>query len=216
MGTVVIDYGIGNVFSVCHAFQKQGADAELTSDKNKILNADRVILPGVGAFVRGMEALKTRGLDETIKEYLTKERPLLGICLGMQMLLDDSRENGLTKGLGLVAGSVEPINKTSPSGEALKIPHIAWAELQAGPGAKGESLAAKLCKPAFADDQKAFYFVHSFHACPKNDAHVIATANYSGLKLTAAIGHENVIGFQFHPERSGLTGLNMITRFLAL
>jgi glutamine amidotransferase len=203
----VIDYGIGNVFSVCNALSHIGADPELTRDVSRIMQADRVILPGVGAFGRAMDALREFGLDAVLQDYVQTGKPLLGICIGMQVLMDRSSEFGDHAGLGLIPGDVDLIPQVSPQGENLRVPHIAWQPLH--PSGSGWSASAL----EGIDAKASFYFVHSFHARPTNAEHVIATADYEGVSVTAAVRHDNVTGVQFHPERSGPAGLDLLARF---
>lgn len=206
--TVVIDYGIGNVFSVCNAFRAAGVEAELTSSLSAIRDADRVVLPGVGAFARAMDALNDKGLAETLSHYVGTGRPFLGICIGMQVLMDRSEEFGEHQGLGFVPGSVERIPGTAVNGDHLRVPHIGWAPLHGSKAWEETSLSAV--------GDEAVYFVHSFHCVPNDSNHRIAHADYGGRKITAAIRHENIVGVQFHPERSGAAGQKVLQAFMAL
>jgi imidazole glycerol-phosphate synthase subunit HisH len=220
MSTVaVIDYGIGNVFSVCNALRNVGADVKLTADAKEIANADRVILPGVGAFARAREALSAAGLDEIVLRYVETGRPFMGICIGMQLLMDQSTEFGNHEGLGLFAGKVERIKDVDSEGAKLLVPHISWA--QVGP-ANGDM--ARWSGTPFdpegtrsADEPvRSMYFVHSYHCVPDNQADLIATANYCGQTITAGVRKNNVLGVQFHPERSGSAGGAFLNGFLKL
>ena len=206
----VINYGIGNLLSVRRGLECCGARVSVTSEPEQILLADRVVLPGVGAFADGMEGLKTSGLDKVVHELVKKGTPLLGICLGMQMLMDESEEFGLSKGLGLIPGRVIPVPVLTSEGNPLKVPHIGWNELVFPEGHYqwGNSLMEGI-KPG-----DAVYFVHSYMALPDNPAHRIADCVYGGNFLAATIARDNVTGCQFHPEKSGEIGLKILSRFL--
>lgn len=203
----VIDYGIGNIFSICNAFRKCGADVLLSSDKNEIENAQRLVLPGVGAFKDGMSALEQKGFDDAVRKFSLKERPFLGICLGMQMLMDISEEFGNNKGLGIIEGKVE---KIIPS-ENSKIPHIGWSPVfELRKKSWNNTLLDKI------ETKTPFYFVHSFHAVPQNPENILAVCDYDGVELTAAVSKGNIFGCQFHPEKSGKNGLKIIEEFLKI
>lgn len=196
----IVDYGVGNLFSLRHSFAAIGLDAVVTSDVQTLRDADRIVLPGVGAFADAARKLQQTGLGEAVIAEARKGKPLLGICLGMQMLFDKSYEYGEHEGLGLIPGSVCPIEKRIPEG--YKIPHIGWNALA-------------FCKesPLFKDIREGdhVYFVHSYHAENCED-YVIAVAEY-GAALTAAVAKDNVFGCQFHPEKSGTVGLNILKAF---
>ena len=196
----IVDYGVGNLFSLISSFQKIGADIVVTSDPEVISAADGIILPGVGAFEDAARKLRESGLDKVIIAETGKGKKLMGICLGMQMLFEKSYEYGCHKGLGLLKGSIIPMKDTIPAD--LKIPHIGWNALHF----TRESDLFKYVKP---DD--CVYFVHSFYATDCDDS-VIATAEY-GKELTAAVGKDNIMGCQFHPEKSGEVGLNILRAF---
>lgn len=209
----VIDYGIGNLFSVCHALEQLGADVELTGEHDRILACDRAVLPGVGAFGRGMQELNIRKLDKTVRDFAESGKPLAGICLGMQMLLAESEENTSEKGLGLIDGNVVRVPSEAADRSSHKVPHIAWGALDLNQSAQ-DSLATRLVSEDAGDKDKTFYFVHSFHAAPAHNGNRIATVSYDGVPLTAVIGRDNVCGLQFHPERSGPVGMQLLSRFL--
>ena len=197
----IVDYGVGNLFSLCSSFKKIGADVIVTSKKEVIENAQKIILPGVGAFEDAAKKLRETGLGDVVKAQAKAGKYMKGICLGMQMLLDKSFEYGEHEGLGLISGNVTPIKGfVRPD---LKIPHIGWNGLHF----KREHFLFKYIK-----EGDHAYFVHSFHAtdCEKD---VIATTEYD-KELTAAIGKENVLGCQFHPEKSGDVGLNILRAFV--
>lgn len=196
----VIDYGVGNLFSLCSSLEKIGAQAVVTADPTVIRNAEKLILPGVGAFADAAEKLRRTGLDILLKEQVAAGKEILGICLGMQMLFEKSYEFGEYEGLGLLKGSVVPMEGTIPG--YLKIPHIGWNALHF-------SRESKLLR--YIKEGDFVYFVHSFYATDCNDS-VIATAEY-GKELTAAVQQGNVMGCQFHPEKSGQVGLNILRAF---
>lgn len=209
---VVIDYGMGNLLSVQRGLEHCGAKVYVSADPEIILSAQKAILPGVGAFADGMAELQNRGLDAVVQKLASREVPLLGICLGMQMLLDESEEFGLTKGLGLISGRVIPIPATTSNGDPHKIPHIGWNGLNL-PSSR-ESWSGTLLQNIETGD--AVYFVHSFMAMPSDIAECLAESYYGGVSVVAAIQRENVYGCQFHPEKSGEVGLNILRNFLAL
>lgn len=208
----VMDYGVGNLLSVRRALEHCGAEVTVTGDRRALLSASRVILPGVGAFANGMAELRTRGLDEVTREIAATGVPLLGICLGMQMLLGESEEFGITPGLGLIPGRVVPVPPVTASGDPQKIPHIGWNALVLPPGCPGwADTVLRRVRPG-----DSVYFVHSFMAEPANLGHRIANCTYGGVAISAVIGNRNVLGCQFHPEKSGTVGLNILQAFLSL
>jgi glutamine amidotransferase len=207
----VIDYGIGNLLSVCRALEHIGAHVTLTSDPEQVRNAQRIVLPGVGAFGDGMQALEERRLSEAIREAAAGGVPVLGICLGAQMLLDSSEEFGDHLGLGLIPGKVLAIPDRGISGEALNVPHMGWANLSPANDHRFESPLLAHTAP-----DSAVYFVHSFQAHPHNPADIAAVCDYAGNRLTAMVRHDNVFGCQFHPEKSGPVGLGILKRFLEI
>jgi glutamine amidotransferase len=207
---VVIDYGVGNMLSVQRGLEHCGGKVTLTSDPKQILTAKRVVLPGVGAFENAMQALERLGLVAVIREIARCQIPLLGICLGMQLLLEESEEFGVTAGLGLISGRVLPIPNLTLSGATQKIPHIGWSALQ--PSGASERWRDTLLKDNRAGD--AAYFVHSFMAVPSESVNRIADCVYGGHLIPAVIGREKITGCQFHPEKSGEVGLKILRRFL--
>jgi imidazole glycerol-phosphate synthase subunit HisH len=206
----VMDYGVGNLLSVRRALEHCGADVSVTADHDALLRAPRVILPGVGAFANAMAELHARGLDQVSKEIAARGVPLLGICLGMQMLLDESEEFGVTAGLGLLAGRVVPVPTTTALGEPHKIPHIGWNSLVLPAGR--ESWTGTLLEKIGRDE--AVYFVHTFMAPPGDPHDRLADCVYGGRQIPAVIERENVFGCQFHPEKSGEVGLKILRAFL--
>lgn len=207
---VVIDYGMGNLLSVRRALEQCGAMVTVTADKDTILSAPRVVLPGVGAFSVGMAELHRQGLDTVIQKVADHGTPLLGICLGMQMLLDESEEFITTSGLGLIPGRVVPLPPTTTDGNLNKIPHIGWSSLILPNG--HESWRDTLLQDVKFGE--FVYFVHSFMASPINPNHRIADYFYGNLYVSAAIRRDNIFGCQFHPEKSGEVGLRILKRFL--
>ena len=200
----IIDYGVGNLFSLSSSFAAIGEEAIITGDEDVIRCADRLILPGVGAFGDAADKLRESGLDKVIIEESANGKPLMGICLGMQLLLDVSFEYGEHEGLGLIKGEIRPISEVIP--EKLPIPQIGWNALKI----KGEK------HPIFKylNDGDCVYFVHSYYGanCEKS---VIAECEYGAL-LTAAVANGNVCGCQFHPEKSGKVGLSILKAFCEL
>jgi glutamine amidotransferase len=208
----VIDYGIGNLLSVRRALEHCGAVVTVTSDPDVILSASKVVLPGVGAFADAMNELCRLKLDSVVKKVAARGTPLMGICLGMQMLLDESGEFGKTAGLGLIPGRVVPLPIANIAGQTLKVPHIGWNELVLLEGRR--DLKGTLLQDLKSGD--TVYFVHSFMATPQNSDHRIADCMYGSKPVSAVIANDNVIGCQFHPEKSGEVGLNVFRRFLLL
>lgn len=196
----IIDYGVGNLFSLKSSFDAIGHSACVTSDKKVLEKADRIILPGVGAFGDAAKKLSDNGLSDFVVGQAKEGKPLLGICLGMQLLLEKSYEYGEHKGLGLISGEIRPISDVIPAD--FKIPHIGWNALNF----KGQSPLFR-----FINDGDFVYFVHSFYGANCDEA-VIATSDY-GAPLTAAVARDNVFGCQFHPEKSGEVGLNILKAF---
>ena len=210
MSTVVIDYGIVNLKNILRSFEYIGVPIDSAVDPDQVLKADRIILPGVGAFASGMNELRTRGMDEAVKCIANAGRPLLGICLGMQMLLDSSIEYGQHQGLGLIPGSVVPIPTNSVGMGRRKIPHIGWNALRYPSHASSWKNSCLNRAP----DGSFFYFVHSFMVVPEKSSHILAQCIYEGLSVTAAIKKDNITGLQFHPERSGPIGLEILHEFM--
>ncbi len=196
----IIDYGVGNLFSLSSSFKVIGYDTVVTGDEKTIKEADKVILPGVGAFSDAIAKLRDSGLDKVVYEEVESGKHLMGICLGMQMLFEKSHEYGTHQGLGLISGEVIPMENTIPS--ELKIPHIGWNYLKI----KKENPLLK-----YINDGDFVYFVHSFYADNCEDS-VIATTNY-GKELTAVVAKDNIYGCQFHPEKSGEIGLEILKAF---
>lgn len=205
---VILDYGIGNVKSIANAIKAIGAEPVLSSDEKVIKRAEALILPGVGAFQKGMSNLIDANLTYLIHEYVATERPFLGICLGMQMLLEESDEFGITAGLGLIPGRVQKLEIMEGSSE--KLPHVTWNELKEPQlGRWNNSILESTERSANV------YFVHSFVAVPANNEDILAIAHYGGVEFCAAVKKDNITGVQFHPEKSGKLGLKMLSQFLS-
>ncbi|MBQ9148303.1 MAG: imidazole glycerol phosphate synthase subunit HisH [Oscillospiraceae bacterium] len=196
----IIDYGVGNLFSLRSSLSKIGAEAVVTADPTVIAAADKLILPGVGAFADAAQKLRDSGMDQIIRAEAAAGKPIMGICLGMQMLFEKSYEYGEHEGLGLLKGAVVPMEGVIPAN--LKIPHIGWNALHF-------TRSSKLFR--YIKEGDCVYFVHSFYASGCEDS-LIATAEY-GAELTAAVERGNVMGCQFHPEKSGDVGLNILRAF---
>lgn len=198
----IIDYGLGNLFSVASAIKKIGKTPVIATTPKQLQEADCVILPGVGAFQKGMTLLEVTGFKDALLNYYDKQKPLLGICLGMQMLFESSSENGDTMGLGLIPGHVKKI--TSGKGLNVKVPHIGWKRLNAVNG----FLASEV-------QNHFMYFVHSFH--PLTDKkYIVANTLYQEIEVTAMVQNQHLLGCQFHPEKSGEAGLSLIEKVTKL
>ena len=199
----IVDYGVGNLFSLNSSLEMIGAESIVTADPRILRSADKILLPGVGAFEDAAKKLRESGLADLLKELAGKGKPLLGICLGMQMLFEKSYEYGVHEGLGLIPGNVRPIREVIPA--EYKIPHIGWNGLHFR---QDDSLFK------YVKEGDCVYFVHSFYAADCGDF-VVATAEY-GAELTAAVAKGNVWGCQFHPEKSGNVGLSILKAFAEL
>ena len=199
----IVDYGVGNLFSLQSSFKMIGQDAVVTGDAKVLAQADRIILPGVGAFEDAAAKLRETGMADAVLNEAEKGKPLMGICLGMQLLFEKSFEYGEHEGLGLISGNVTDLRKDIP--DSLKVPNIGW-----------NSLSFKKETPLFKYIKEGdfVYFVHSFYATECSDA-ILATAEY-GTEVTAAVCRDNVYGCQFHPEKSGRVGLDILRAFCEL
>ncbi len=199
---VIIDYDAGNLRSVQKALEFLGYEAVITSEESEILSAERVILPGVGAFGEAMEQLKNRGLDETIQKVVESGKPFLGICLGLQLLFEESEESPDVKGLGILSGKIAKIS----GGQGLKIPHMGWNQLNIR---KEKGFLRGLGQQPFV------YFVHSYYMEPSDHTIIAATTDY-GIELPVAVEKDNVMAAQFHPEKSGTVGLQILKNFVEM
>ena len=203
----IIDYGLGNVKSICSALKSRGFEYEFTRDTDVIMQASGLILPGVGAFKHGMSLLEKAGLDKVIKKFAATGKPLLGICLGMQLLFEKSYEFGEQRGLGIIEGNVEKLALESPA----KLPHISWSEIFPVSGVDWTDTILENV-PEASD----MYFVHSFRGVPTDRDSILAEADYAGTKFCATVKKDNIYGCQFHPEKSAEFGLRIIESFIKL
>lgn len=205
----IVDYGVGNLYSLANALREIGCTPVLSQSPDEITKAERVVLPGVGAFPATYGTFKARGMEDAIRRYLETERPLLGICVGMQMLMTQSEEFGVTQGLGIMEGSVRKIADHDDKGMPHKIPHIGWTDVLPPPARNDwENTVFKGIGAG-----TPFYFVHSFTAAPLNDNDRLADGFYNGVRITAAVTRGAVTGTQFHPEKSGKAGLQLLKNF---
>lgn len=203
--TCIVDYGLGNLHSVSRALQRVDSESVITSDPNVVLQAERVILPGVGAFGRAMQNLNDRNLIDALHTFVASGRPFLGICLGMQLLMDQSEELGVYQGLGIVKGNVIRFPKLPAT---YKVPHIGYCALDRYGSAWDSTLLDGVKTGSFV------YFVHSYVVCPKDKTQALAKTDYGDYDYCAAINKDNVWGCQFHPEKSGPVGLRILSQFV--
>ena len=204
--TLVVDYGLGNLASVGRALRHLGSEPVISAEPDALRSAARVVLPGVGAFGTAMANLEARGLVPALHDYVASGRPLLGVCLGMQLLMDESDEGGLNRGLGVVPGRVARL----PSAPGYKVPHIGWSGIHpAGHDWRGTILDA-------VEPDDALYFVHSYHVLPVDPREVLAYTPYGPLRYCSVIARGNVYGCQAHPEKSGSAGLKLLENFLRI
>lgn len=196
----IIDYGVGNLRSVEKAFAATGCNAQVTADERVLRSAERLVLPGVGAFAACMKAVTERGFAELVRERVAQGTPLLGVCVGMQMLFEESDEFGRTAGLGLLPGQVRRFSKT------LVVPQVGWNQIQQR---TTHSLLSGIA------DQSFFYFVHSYFCEPQDESCVIGETDY-GVKYASVVAKENICGVQFHPEKSQAVGLRLLKNFAAM
>ena len=207
---IIVDYGVGNLFNVQRAFQIIGIQAEISKDAGRIRQADRLLLPGVGAFETGMKHLAEYGLLQPVIEFARSGKPLLGICLGMQLLMSESEENGSHTGLDLVKGRVLRLNR--PEGSLLpKIPHIGWNSLAFTNG-KDRGGSSTLLEGV--GENPFYYFVHSYGVFPEKRAHWLTSTRYGENEFCSVLHADNITGCQFHPERSGEFGLRILKNFV--
>lgn len=206
MKIVIVDYGVGNIHSAMKGLKRFTENVVLSEDPEVIRNASALVLPGQGAFQTGMDGLKVRGLLNIVKEAGAAGKPILGICLGAQLLLSKGFEFGEHEGLGFMPGSVIHFPTLEPG---TKIPHMGWSSInEASPG-KWKSTALEGLR-----NEAEMYFIHSYILQPTNPAHILATTTYGGLTFPSVIGTGNIIGCQFHPEKSGEEGLGIVGRFV--
>lgn len=210
----VLDYGIGNLLNAVRALQHCGAQVAVVEQAHGLGAAlpDRLVLPGVGAFANAMDELRSRGFDDLIHRFAATQRPFLGICVGAQVLMEGSDEHGDHPGLGLIPGRVQAVPVQDARGTALRVPHVGWRALSLTPQ-RSDWAGTVLETTAVGEPM---YFVHSYAPVPLHPQHRLADMHYGGVPLCAAVMHDNVVGCQFHPERSGVAGLAMLRHFLAL
>ncbi|WP_299178384.1 imidazole glycerol phosphate synthase subunit HisH [uncultured Neptuniibacter sp.] len=205
----VIDYGLGNIKSICRALKKSGAEVCLTKDRDEVLSSDGVLLPGVGAFAHGMEKLISQGIDEQLREFSETGKPMLGICLGMQMLFDRSTEFGNTEGLGLIPGQVLKLEILDEAHE--KLPHVNWNEIKSEDPSKWDGTILDTIKGG-----EDMYFVHSYYVKPSSEEDVLSTTVYSQFEYCSTVKHKNIYGCQYHPEKSATAGLKIMKNFMEI
>lgn len=207
----VVDYGLGNLFNLVTALRVAGAEVCITEDPKKIENADRLILPGVGAFGPGMEMLRGKLLEPAIRQFKNSGKPLLGICLGMQFLMDESEENGFHRGLGFIPGRVVRFNPEQGGKSICKVPQMSWNALS-----KNEFSSRTWNDSVLRNISPGvnMYFVHSYYVETVSASDTIAYSEYCNQRYSSVVGHENVTGVQFHPERSAADGLKLLKNFL--
>lgn len=209
---IIIDYGSGNLLSIMRAVKASGAEARLTGDPVEVSNASHLIIPGVGAFAECMARMKRKNLIDPLFECINKGAKILGICVGMQILFDESEEFGTHQGLGIISGKVVPVPAVGPDGKRYKIPHIGWSPLQRPVNINWNGTILDT-----VEDGCSCYFVHSFMAVPDDEMKRLADTYYYGeIRICAAVHSGNIFGCQFHPEKSGEVGLSILLQFLKL
>ncbi|CAN5667690.1 imidazole glycerol phosphate synthase subunit HisH [soil metagenome] len=206
----IIDYEMGNMFSVEHACRNVGLDPVITSDPKTILSADAAILPGVGAFSECMNNLRKFDLVSVIKEFIDSKKPFIGICLGLQLLFTESEEFGLTKGLDIISGVVRKFPALNPDGFKLRVPQIGWNHIYKKDRRWKNSILNDTTEKEF------MYFVHSYYVIPENQKDILTLTNYCGLEFCSAVHRGNINAFQFHPEKSAENGLKVYRNFKRL
>lgn len=209
---LIVDYGLGNLLSLKRAFEYLGSEVIISNVASSLNEASKIILPGVGAYAKAMESIRQLNLEKPLISASNKGIPLLGICLGMQLLLGESEEFGKTKGLNIIPGKVKSIKKLIATNNKTKVPHIGWNTLHKSDSSKNFNL--KIFKNI--KSEQSFYFVHSFASFPKNQKHRIYDTRYGDVSVPAIIGDQNIFGFQFHPEKSGQQGLKLLKEFLKI
>jgi imidazole glycerol-phosphate synthase subunit HisH len=209
---LLVDYGVGNLLSAARALAAAGGDVEVSGEPARIADARRVVLPGVGAFGGCMAELRARGLENPLRDFGASGRPMLGICVGMQILMTQGEEFGRHEGLGLVPGEVTRLADRDVEGKPIKLPHIGWSELV--PPRTRNAWDRTIC--AGLPSAPSVYFLHSFAARPAAESDVLAEVSHGGRRVAAAIVRGAVFGTQFHPEKSGPIGLRILANFLAL
>jgi len=204
----IVDYGVGNLHSLVKAFKQYGTNVIITEETGEIKSSDAVVLPGVGSFSAGMEGLGMRKLADTIREYAQSDKPMLGICLGAQILLTKGYEFGIWDGLDIIKGEVLPFPKIE---QGFKMPHIGWNKIYAP---EGNSWSKTILNST--GESEYVYFIHSYFLKPNNAEDVLSMTSYGGFEFCSAVKKGNIYGCQFHPEKSGEVGLNIIKEFVGL
>jgi glutamine amidotransferase len=209
---VIVDYGLSNLLSITRAFEHIGVETEVTDDPKKLATADRIVLPGVGAFPLGITELKKRGFFDEIKNVLAKKQtPIIGICLGMQMMLTKGFEIEETEGLNLVEGEIIKLPSINTDGSKNKVPHVAWSQIQMPAGRSWDKTILE-----YNQEHQYMYFVHSYYANTFNKVDVLAETKFGDITFTSAFQKDNIFGTQFHPEKSGENGLRILKAFIEL
>ncbi len=212
----IIDYGVGNLFSVAQACQHVGLAADITSDPQMVRSASGVILPGVGAFAFAMDQLRNLGMIEVLQDAVAENKPLMGVCLGFQLLFDYSMEMGKTKGLGFIAGGVSSLREVAAldlqSGIVARLPNVGWSEITPASRLSNQDGWVGTCLEG-VPAKSHMYFVHSYFATPENTGVELAEATYQGYRFCCAVERENIFGCQFHPEKSDRAGLRVYRNF---
>ena len=201
---VIIDYGLGNIKSLKNSIKSNEVKVEVSNNKSKILGADGIILPGVGAFSEGMKNFNKYNLKPVLDMYVDSNRPLLGICLGMQLLFESSDEFGFSKGIGYIEGKVEKLKRI------VKLPHISWNEIKPKKIEWEDSILNQI------NSNTDFYFIHSFVPVPKNDLNILSVSSYYDQVFCSSVKKNNIFGTQFHPEKSGSQGLKIMSNFIKI
>lgn len=211
---VILDYGLGNLFNLQRAFESLGLDAVISGDRNVVLGAPRLVLPGVGAFESGMFNLKESGLIDVIHEFAGTGKPLMGICLGMQLMMAESEENGIWQGLSLIPGRVIRFRPPEPGEIQYKIPQIGWNQIELAVKNGSEAWTGTFLNGI--PQGSHMYFVHSYHVVPEDSGVRLAETEYGSDRFCSALLRDNLMGCQFHPERSGPAGLRILNNFASL
>ena len=209
---VIVDYGLGNLFSVKHACDYYGEDIKISSDKYDIANADGIILPGVGAFGEAMSNLEKLDLIMPIKDFIQADKPFLGVCLGMQLLFSESEEFGSSKGFGIIEGTVQKFPPNSATGKQLKVPQIAWNQIYS------HQSTSEFWKTSPLKDVKNgeyMYFVHSFFGMPQSEENILTTTRYEDFEYCSGVIKGNVYAMQFHPEKSAQNGIGIYQNWMS-
>ena len=213
MKVVIIDTGSSNILSLKKAVEIFHSDVKVTTEPNSILSAQKIFFPGVGAFKKVMKSLEQKKLTDTLIQANNKKISIFGICLGLQLFFDDSEEFGESKGLGLIKGSVKMLPKNSKNNTKLKIPNIGWFKLNLNKKFDNKNFSKFVNS---IDENFFYYFVHSYFVNPTKNENIAATYNFGGHEIPAIVSRNNLIGCQFHPEKSGKKGLELISNFLKL